>query len=96
MAQIQVTVADMEDKKAQLTQLLQQFIEEIDNTDQIVDSLRNDWEGEASDAFQDNYKAKAQRLRQASEGLQGYITMLGNIIEAYAQTEAANVQIAGN
>ena len=96
MAQIQVTVAEMEDKKAQLTQLLQQYQEEIEVTDQIVASLRNEWEGDASDAFQDSYKAKAQRLRQAADAIKAFIDTLARIIEAYIQTEQSNTQIAGN
>lgn len=94
MAQIQVTIAEMEDKKAQLTTLLSQFEEEISNTDQIVANLKNEWEGDASDAFQESYKTKSQRLMQAAEGIKAYITVLEKIIEAYIQTEARNAQIA--
>ena len=95
MGQIQVTVAEMEDKKAQLTSLLTQFEEEIANTDQLVANLKSEWEGDASDAFQQSYKTKSARLRQAAEGIRAYITVLGKIIEAYIQTEAANTAIAG-
>ena len=94
MAQIQVTVAEMEDKKAQLEQLRAQFEEEIASTDQIVANLKNEWEGDASDAFQESYKTKTQKLKQAAEGIKAYITVLGKIIQAYIETEGKNAQIA--
>lgn len=94
MAQIQVTVAEMEDKKAQLTQLNNQLREEIEETQQTVAALKNEWEGDASDAFQDSFKQKIQRLLQAVEMIAKYIEVLGRIIEAYIQTEQANTQIA--
>lgn len=95
MAQIQLTAAAMEDKKGQLTTLLAQFRDELDTLSQIVSQLKNEWEGDASEAFQAAYQKKRQRFEMAAQAIQKYIDVLGRIIDQYKTTESLNTQIAG-
>lgn len=96
MAQIQVTASQLSDSKTQLNSLNSQLKSTIDDTDAIVRQLKNDWEGDASDAFQASYTSNSQKLVRATEGIQSFISALENIISQYKQTEAANVNIANS
>lgn len=94
MAQIQVTVAQLNDVENQLRKLNQRLKNEIEETDQIVAQLKNEWEGDASDAFQASYKSDSRKLLQAAEGIDSYIASLDRIGNKYHVTEARNTQIA--
>ncbi len=96
MEQIQVTVSQLSDSGAQLKSLKTQLKSMIDETDSIVNQLQNDWEGEAADAFQSSYKTNSQKLNQATEGIQSFISALDRILEEYKRTEANNVRIANS
>lgn len=94
MGQIQVTVAEMEEKKNQVNQLISQILEEIEETSQIVNALNSEWEGDASEAFQQSYRTNSARLLAAVEALRKFVQVLDKIIETYIRTEAMNAKIA--
>lgn len=94
MGQIQITASELESKKAQLLNLHSAAMDEVTQTNTIVQNLEAEWEGEASNAFQTSYKEKSARLMQALEVLKGIIDSLDRIIATYSETEAANVRIA--
>lgn len=96
MAQIQVTASQLSESQAQLKSLNTQLKAAIDDTDSIVKQLKNDWEGDAAEAFQESYNSNSQRLNQAVEGIQTFISALDKIVEQYKQTEANNVRIANS
>lgn len=96
MAQIQVTASQLSDSQAQLKNFNSELKSAIEEADNMVRQLKNDWEGDASDAFQASYTSNSQRLMRATEGIQSFITALENIIAQYKQTEAANVNIANS
>lgn len=94
MAQIQVTASQLNEKKSEIAKLNKQLKNAIDETDSIVRQLKNEWLGDASDAFQASYKSNSNKLMQATEGVNSYIRALENIIQKYKSTEAKNVKIA--
>ena len=96
MAQIQVTASQLADCQAQLKSYNKELKSAIEEADNIVKQLKNDWEGDASNAFQATYASNSQKLMQATDGIQAFIAALENIITQYKQTEAANVNIANN
>lgn len=96
MAEIQVTASQLSDSQAQLKSFNNQLKTTIEDTDNIVRQLKNDWEGDASDAFQASYTSISQKLMRATDGINTFITALENIISQYKQTEAMNVNIANS
>lgn len=96
MAQIQVTASQLSDSQSQLKNFNSQLKSAIEEADNMVRQLKNDWEGDASDAFQVSYQSISQRLMRATDGIQTFIAALENIISQYKQTEAANVNIANS
>ncbi len=94
MGQIQITVSELESKKAQLLNLHSAAMDEVEQTNTIVQNLKAEWEGDASDAFQASYQEKSMRLIQALEVLKGIIDSLDRIIATYSETEATNTRLA--
>lgn len=96
MGQIQITVSELESKKAQLLNLHSAAMDEVEQTNTLVQNLKAEWEGDASDAFQTSYQEKCMRLMQALEALKGIINSLDRVIQTYSETEAANIRLASN
>lgn len=94
MPQIQITAGELESKKGELETLNKKLKEEIEKVSKINLSLRNDWEGESSDAYHENATLQVEKLIQGAEGVDQYNKALGNIIQEYKSTEARNVSIA--
>lgn len=96
MGQIQITVSELESKKAQLLNLHLAAMDEVEQTDTVVQNLKAEWEGEAADAFQASYQEKRMRLLQALEALKGIINSIDRVIQTYSETEAANIRLASS
>ena len=96
MAQIQVTVAQLSEVEARLKKLNARLKSEINDTDAIVGQLKNEWEGDASDAFQASYKSNSQKLMRAADGIDTYITALDRITDKYTATEMKNIHVANS
>lgn len=94
MATIQVTASELNGKKEELASMNKQLKSQIEDLLNIANSLKSDWEGDASDAFQANCKQIAEKMLNATEGVNTYIQALGSIIQEYKRAESKNVSLA--
>lgn len=94
MATIQVTASELNGKKEELASMNSQLKSQIEELLEITNSLRADWEGDASDAFQKNCKEIADKMMRATEGVNTYVQALGSIIQEYKKAESKNVSLA--
>lgn len=94
MSQLEITRSQLEGVRDEMNGEYEKLIQEIEETDMIVSGLKAQWEGEASDAFQQTYNQRSQRLKMAAQGVKTYITALDTFIAQYSAGEAKRVNIA--
>ena len=94
MAQIMLTASQLEGKIQEMTKFKKDYDQDVNDANQIVSQIKNGWEGDASDAFQAEFKQIYTKLQKAGMGLDSYLKALNKILAEYKSTESKNVNIA--
>lgn len=94
MAEIQVTSATLRSKAEELNQLNEQFKNAVSSLTDEENTLRSQFEGEASDAFHSAFSQDTVQMSNFYNAIAQYVQKLIQIAEAYEKAEQANVSTA--
>ena len=94
MATFTVTSKELQAKAEELKSLNQQFKNEVSELESTENALSGMWEGEARDAFHKAYSSDRVQMDNFYNAIETYVMRLESAAAKYAQTEAANVEIA--
>ena len=86
--------ADLSNVSSQLRTLNGKFKESADGIRREHRELTTKWEGEASDAFRDNFKKEEPALTNFYQAIEEYAKALDQIRQKYETYEKKNVSIA--
>ncbi len=86
--------ADIQQIIDQLTQLNRDFRNKATDINQEQTTLTTKWEGNASTAFQDNFKREYPNFENFATAIDEYIEGLKQILDEYERAEEMNKQIA--
>ena len=76
-----------------LTRLNQDFRTKAADIDSEHSQLVTKWEGDASDAFENHYRAERSNFENFATAIDEYIAGLREILSSYENAESRNVQI---
>lgn len=96
MGEIMVTSATLRSKAEELNNLNSQFKNAVESLTNEENSLRSQFEGEASDAFHAAFTKDTTQMNNFYNAIAQYVQKLLAIAEAYEKAEQANVSIANS
>lgn len=96
MAQYEVTSAQLNNVKSQLSTYNEQFIQRVRDLERTQQDLKSMWQGDANNAFDAAFNSDKEQWTKFASLMQQYIEALGKIAEAYDKAEAVNVETAKN
>ncbi|MDO4647766.1 MAG: WXG100 family type VII secretion target [Eubacteriales bacterium] len=94
MSEILVTSATLRAKAEELNGLNEQFKSAVNTLTQEEQTLRGQYEGEASDAFHAAFTKDTTQMNNFYNAIAQYVAKLEQIAAAYEKAEQANVQTA--
>lgn len=94
MAEIIVTSATLRSKAEELNQLNEQFKNAVTSLTEEENTLRTQFEGEASDAFHAAFQKDTVQMQNFYNAIVQYVQKLTEIAAAYEKAEQANVSTA--
>lgn len=93
-SEIRVTSAQITSKKDHLRQLNSQFKSKLQDMSSTEKQLLSMWEGDASKAFDANYKKDYAKMENLHKVVEDYCKTLEQIVKQYESSEKKNVQTA--
>ena len=96
MAQYEVTSAQLNNVKNELSSYNDQFIQRVRDLETKQQELKSMWQGDANNSFDAAFNSDKEKWTTFASLMQQYIEALGKIAEAYDKAEAANVETAKN
>lgn len=94
MAQIYVDTASLRNKMEELSELNEQFRNEVANLKEIEQSLAGMWEGTSKETFHNAFNSDATQMNNFYNAIAQFISRLGVIITKYETAESKNTEIA--
>ena len=94
MSEIIVTSATLRSKAEELNQMNEQFKSAVSSLSDEENTLRSQFEGEASDAFHQAFSKDIIQMNNFYNAIAQYVQKLLQIAEAYEKAEQANVATA--
>ena len=94
MSEIIVTSATLRNKAEELNQMNEQFKSAVSSLSDEENTLRSQFEGEASDAFHQAFSQDVTQMNNFYNAIAQYVQKLLQIAEAYEKAEQANVSTA--
>ncbi len=92
--QITVTTALLKSKAEELRALNSKFKTEISNLESQESALNGMWDGDANDAFHQNFSRDIIQMNNFYNAIEKYVQVLNQIGEEYDKAERVNVSIA--
>lgn len=96
MAQYEVTSAQLNNVKNELSTYNEQFIQRVRDLERTQQDLKSMWQGDANNAFDAAFNSDKEQWTKFASLMQQYIEALGKIAEAYDKAEVVNVETAKN
>jgi WXG100 family type VII secretion target len=94
MSEIIVTSATLRSKAEELNQLNEQFKSAVSSLTDEENTLRGQFEGEASDTFHSAFTKDTTQMNNFYNAIAQYVQKLLSIAEAYEKAEQTNVATA--
>lgn len=94
MGEIIVTSATLRSKAEELNQYNEQFKSQVSTLTEEENTLRTQFEGEASDAFHAAFTQDTVQMQNFYNAIAQYVQKLIQIADAYEKAEQANVATA--
>lgn len=94
MSGFTVTATELKNKAEELRNYNNQFKTSVTNLENREGALQGMWEGEAKEAFHTAFQSDKAQMTNFFNAIEQYINKLEAAAAKYAQTEAANVEIA--
>lgn len=94
MSEIIVTSSTLRSKAAELNQMNEQFRNSVSSLTQSENTLRSQFEGEASNAFHNAFTKDTTQMQNFYNAIAQYVQKLLQIADSYDKAEQKNVQTA--
>lgn len=94
MAQMVISVAELQNKKGILEELAGSFQSKLDEFKETGDRLHSMWEGDARDNFVKSFDLDFEKMTKLLKQILEFISVLQKIIQLYKMMEMKNMQIA--
>jgi len=96
MAQMVISVAELQNKKDMLEALAGSFKSKLEEFKEIGETLHGMWEGDAKDDYMKSFNMDFQKLTQLLKLIIEFIAILQKIISLYKAMELKNEAIANS
>lgn len=94
MGEFRVTTATLQNKALELQQKNSQFKTAMDTLRQQEETLNGEWDGDAHDAFDREFKRDINRMTEFYNAIEDYAQKLQLIAKEYATAEKVNLATA--
>lgn len=96
MAEFSVTTSNLRQKAEELSNLNQQFMNQVNTLEETENSLNGMWEGEARNSFHTAFQRDVTQMHNFYNAIAQYVAAIENSATNYENAENKNIELANN